>query len=71
MIGLSLHLVLNYGVCTSFMKHLRTISRNSPAKAQFEPVIQLVVLARSVLDLLDALGSAFNVDLTPDKQQPM
>lgn len=53
------------------MKHLRTISRNSPAKAQFEPVIQLVVLARSVLDLLDALGSAFNVDLTPDKQQPM
>ena len=52
------------------MKHLRTISRNAPAQAQFEPLIQIVVLARSLLDLLNELGNAFGVDLTPDKEMP-
>lgn len=50
------------------MKHLRTISRNIPAPAQFESVLQAVGLLQSLLALYEYFSRIFGIPI-PQKQQ--
>jgi len=45
------------------MRHVRTISRNTPRKAQFEPLLQLVSLLTAVVGFISLVSETFGLEL--------
>lgn len=45
------------------MRHIRTISHERPAKAQFEPILQFLSVLSASLNLLVLVSDIFGLDL--------
>ena len=46
------------------MRHINTISRSNPTRAQFEPLLQLAGLFSALLGILQQFGMLFGVDFS-------
>ncbi len=42
------------------MKHIQAISRQMPAKAQFETILQLIATVQGILGLLGTIDTVFH-----------
>jgi hypothetical protein len=47
------------------MKHIRTISRCQPRKAQFESMLQFVGLLSAILALISNFMDTFGISISP------
>lgn len=45
------------------MKHIQSITRQTPAKAQFEVVLQFIAMLQSILGLIDSIERVFGVEI--------